>query len=67
LLVETDAPDMPVPPGLDRHRMSDSAEGRVNHPANLIVAYEGLAALRGMPLEELAGIVSENYARLFGG
>lgn len=67
LLVETDAPAMPLPPELDRAPLPPAADGeRVNSPANLFVAYEGLAALRGLPVAELAGIVAENYARLFG-
>jgi TatD DNase family protein len=67
LLVETDAPSMPLPPELDRHPLPRDAGGEpVNHPGNLVVAYEGLARLRGMPLAELADAVAENYARLFG-
>lgn len=67
LLVETDAPSMPLPPELDRHPLPPGDDGeRVNHPDNLIVAYEGLAKLRGMPLDALAGVVAENYERLFG-
>lgn len=67
LLVETDAPAMPLAPEINRHPLPPSPEGEpVNHPANLLVAYEGLARLRGMPLEELVEVVAENYARLFG-
>jgi TatD DNase family protein len=67
LLVETDAPSMALPPELDRHPLPPGADGeRVNHPDNLAVAYEGLARLRGMPLDALAGVVAENYERLFG-
>ncbi len=66
LLVETDAPDMLLPAGLDRCAVQAASGERVNHPANLSVAYEGLARLRGMPLDELADAVAENYARLFG-
>jgi TatD DNase family protein len=65
LLVETDAPSMPVPLELDLHPLSGAHGERQNHPANLAVAYEGLARLRGMPVEELAAVVAENYARLF--
>ena len=67
LLVETDAPAMPLPAGRERHRLPDTPEGnRVNHPANLIVAYEGLADLRGLPVETLARMVGENADRFFG-
>jgi len=66
LLVETDAPAMPLPAELDRHPLPRSPEGEpVNHPGNLAVAYEGLARLRGMPLAELTDVVAENYTRLF--
>lgn len=67
LLVETDAPAMPLPRELDRHPLPDPSETeRINHPANLLTAYEGLAELRGMPEPELAGVVEENFRRLFG-
>lgn len=67
LLVETDAPAMPLPPELNRHPLPDTAEGEpVNHPANLTVAYEGLANLRGMPEDDLAQAVEGNFWRLFG-
>jgi len=66
LLVETDAPSMPPPPALDRHPLPEVDGERANHPANVIVAYEGLARLRGMSVEALAAGVAENYARLFG-
>jgi len=66
LLVETDAPAMPLPPELNRHPLPDTAEGDgVNHPANLAVAYEGLAKLRGMDIEELVPLVEANFRRLF--
>jgi TatD DNase family protein len=67
LLVETDAPAMPLPPELNPHPLPDTPDGEpVNHPANIAVAYEGLAKLRGMPLDELASQVEENFSRLFG-
>ena len=67
LLVETDAPDMPLPPGRVRHRLPDTPEGRpLNHPANLPAVYEGLAELRGEPLETLTAQIAENFQRLFG-
>ena len=66
LLVETDAPAMPLPRDRIRHPLPDSPEGTtVNHPANIDAAYEGLAQLRGIPLEELASIVEANFKRLF--
>ncbi|MGC1480759.1 MAG: TatD family hydrolase [Chthoniobacterales bacterium] len=62
LLVETDAPAMPVP----AERCRWGRTGELNHPGNLIVAYEGLAEVLGMPLGELAGRIEENFARFFG-
>jgi TatD DNase family protein len=68
LLVETDAPDMPLPPERARFALPDQADGRMlNHPANLLAVYEGLAELRGLTLENLAAQVAENFQRLFGG
>jgi TatD DNase family protein len=68
LLVETDAPAMPLAEEIDRHPLPLAPDGtRINHPANLLAAYEGLAATRGLPLDELVEIVAENYARLFVG
>jgi TatD DNase family protein len=66
LLVETDAPAMPLPPELVRHPLPCAADGTpVNHPADLPVAYEGLAKLRGMTTEQLGNVVEENFKRLF--
>ncbi|MEI8235065.1 MAG: TatD family hydrolase [Verrucomicrobiota bacterium] len=67
LLVETDAPDMLPPPGHRPFTLPDSPEGRVlNHPANLLAIYEGLAKVRGCTVEPLAAQVAENFKRLFG-
>jgi TatD DNase family protein len=67
LLVETDAPAMPVPAELDRYPLPEAPEGEtVNHPGNIEVAYEGLARLRGMEIEELERVVEANFRRLFG-
>ena len=68
LLVETDAPAMPLPPERREFSLPDVEVGTaINHPANLIVAYRALAEIRGMPLEELVAQVQENFRRLFGG
>jgi TatD DNase family protein len=67
LLVETDAPAMAPPAPWLTHPLPPSPEGKpVNHPANLAAAYEGLAQLRGVPLEQLTAQVQENFSRLFG-
>jgi TatD DNase family protein len=65
LLVETDAPTKPPPAELNRFPLPPGPEGEVNHPANLVVAYEQLAALRGIPLDALAAQVEINFRRLF--
>jgi TatD DNase family protein len=66
LLVETDAPTKPPPAELNRFPLPAGPEGEINHPANLIVAYEQLAALRSIPLESLAAQVERNFCELFG-
>lgn len=67
LLVETDAPAYAPPPGRNRFPLGTDAEGSViNHPANVVVAYEALAELRGFALERLAAQVERNFWRLFG-
>ncbi|MEI8342310.1 MAG: TatD family hydrolase [Verrucomicrobiota bacterium] len=38
----------------------------MNHPANIGAVYEGLAEVRGIPVEKLAAQVEENFTRLFG-
>ena len=55
LLVETDAPvKAPAPDGTV-----------LNHPANVVVAYAALAALRALPLKALAAQVATNFTHLF--
>ena len=67
LLIETDAPDQSLPAGKIRYPLAD-AEGRpLNHPANLVAVYEGLAAILGEPTASLAARVGENFLRGFGG
>lgn len=65
LLVESDAPDQMPPPECVRHPLPDADGKPVNHPANLPAIYEGLAELRGEPVEMLAARVEENFRRLF--
>jgi TatD DNase family protein len=66
LLVETDAPDLAPPPERNAHPLPDHEGKVVNHPANLTVAYDGLAEIRGWTIEGLSSRVTENYGRLFG-
>jgi TatD DNase family protein len=66
LLVETDAPTKPPPAGLNRFPLPAAADGsEINHPANIAVAYEQLAALRGIPVSALAQQVETNFRSLF--
>jgi TatD DNase family protein len=65
LLVETDAPDMWPPDELNPLPLQDSTGKPINHPANIQLIYQHLARLRAMPLAELAGVVEENFTRLF--
>ncbi len=67
LLVETDAPTKPPAGDLNRFPLPPAADGApVNHPANIIVAYEQLAKLRHVPLAILAPQIEQNFVRLFG-
>lgn len=67
LLVETDAPDQALPDALNQHALNDVRDGKpINHPANLRIVYEGLAAIREMSLETLGQQVEANFQRLFG-
>ena len=66
LLVETDAPTKPPAGDLNRFPLPPAPDGSpVNHPANIAVAYEQLAALRSVALETLAAQVEQNFRRLF--
>jgi TatD DNase family protein len=67
LLVETDAPTKPPPKELNRFPLPGNTEGsEINHPANIAVAYEQLAQLRGLSVAALAVQVELNFERLFG-
>lgn len=49
-----------------RPRVDRSASGAdLNHPANLILVYRGLAQIRGEDGRQLAATVAVNFARLF--
>ncbi len=62
LLVETDAPDMGLPAGMERF-----GEPPVNHPANAVVIYERLASMLGETKTVVIDRVQANFERLFGG
>ena len=65
LLIETDAPDQPLPDERNRFPLLDAAGQPLNHPANVRAVYEFAAELLGLPLEELAARVESNFLRLF--
>jgi len=66
LLIETDAPDQPLPPERVRYPLRDADGKPVNHPANLPAVYAFASELLGIPLSELAARVESNFKRLFG-
>jgi hypothetical protein len=67
LLVETDAPAMPLPEAFRTHSLPDLADGTVvNHPANIVAVYRGLAGILELSVEALAAQVAANFARFFG-
>ena len=66
LLVETDAPDLRPPDDQNPHPLCGESGAPINHPANIAIAYEGLARIRGTTVETLAASVAENFSRLFG-
>lgn len=66
LLVETDAPSMPLPQAWRTHKLPPGPRNTpLNHPANIEAVYTGLAALRGISVEDLATAVEQNFRRLF--
>jgi TatD DNase family protein len=67
LLIETDAPDQPLPAEKNRHPLTDAGGRPLNHPANLIAVYDGLADFLGEKIGPLAGRVEENFQRVFAG
>lgn len=66
LLVETDAPDLAPPSEANPRPIADSEGKTLNHPANITLAHEALAKIRGWTVEELSTLVAENFTRLFG-
>jgi TatD DNase family protein len=67
LLVETDAPAMPLPAHRRTHSLAGHADGNpINHPANIGAVYAGLAEIRSLPIDTLSAQIAENFQRLFG-
>jgi len=61
ILLETDAPDMLPPAEIIRHPLPEN----LNHPANLPAIGRALAAVLGMPADELAALTHANAADFF--
>ena len=63
LLIETDAPDQPLP----EERVSHPLGKALNHPANIGAVYEAAAEALSQAPETLCAQVEKNFQRLFGG
>ena len=61
ILLETDAPDMPLPESY----LAENQLASPNHPANLPVIGSALATILGMNEAELARVTRANASRLF--
>lgn len=61
ILIETDAPDMPLPTNLNTHPLPEN----INHPANLRSIYQTLADLKSITLPDLIQKISRNIDRFF--
>lgn len=67
LLVETDAPDMPLPEEIRKFQLTHTTEGNdINHPANVVAVYESTANLLGVSTVDLVAKVRENASRWLG-
>lgn len=66
LLVETDAPDLRPPDEKNPRPLIDVGGTAINHPANIDVAYAGLAEVRKWDVEKVAAVTEANFRRLFG-
>lgn len=67
LLVETDAPAMPPPETFRPYSLPGLADGNpINHPANIVAIYSGLADVRATTVEALTAQIEANFQRLFG-
>ena len=66
LLIETDAPDQPLPNSLNANQLNDPNGEPLNHPANIRVVYSELAKFLGEPEEQLEKRVEKNFLRLLG-
>lgn len=63
LLIETDAPDMPLPDEIPAETLRSPEGEAVNSPLNLPLIYQMAAAERGVAVEELCEQVAQNARR----
>lgn len=67
LLIETDAPDQPLPPDRITYPLPPTDDGKpLNHPGNLGAIYRFASELLELPLETLAARVESNFINVFG-
>ena len=68
LLVETDAPAMPLRSQWNRYTLPTPSTGTaINHPANIAAVYAGLADFLRLRVDQLATRVEQNFTKLFAG
>ena len=65
LLVETDSPDMAPPAAMALLPLAAPADPPLNHPLNLRLCLDALAADRGLSPEALSTILEQNVERFF--
>ena len=66
LLIETDAPDQLLPEEKNLFPLISAAGKPLNHPANLVAVYAGLAEFLSETVESLAVRVEDNFLGVFG-
>lgn len=67
LLLETDAPDQPLPQQRVKYPLVDPKTGKpLNHPGNLRAIYDFAAELLIVPVDRLAQQIENNFQTLFG-
>lgn len=66
LLIETDAPDMAPPLGMEISPFTDIEGNHLNHPVNLVLCLKALASDRGVSAQEMSDVLRTNANRLFG-
>ena len=66
LLIETDAPDQPLPDSRNANLMVGADGKPLNHPANIRAVYDVVGELMSERVEIIAERVEKNFLRLFG-